>query len=92
MTPEAAETLAIQALGWVAAHPDLGPMFMGATGASGDDMRARADDPEFLISLLDFVMMDDAWVIEFCDAHGFAYTDPMMARQALPGGAETHWT
>jgi hypothetical protein len=69
MQQDTAETIAIQALGWLASDEDLLPVFMGASGVSADDMRTRANDPTFLISLLDFITMDDAWVMRFCDAH-----------------------
>lgn len=92
MKQESAETIALHALAFLIADDDLRDVFLGATGASADDMRARASDPEFLISVLDFLMMDDAWVIRFCDANGLDYTAPQMARQALPGGAQLHWT
>jgi hypothetical protein len=82
----------VQALGWLAGNDELLPVFLGSTGASLDDLRAGAGDPAFLGSVLDFVMMDDAWVVAFCDAAGIAYTVPMQARAALPGGAVTHWT
>lgn len=89
---EAAETLALQVLGWLAAKPDLLDVFMGATGAGRDDLRDRAQDPDFLVSVLDFLMMDDAWVMEFCTAHNHPNEAPMQARAALPGGAEVNWT
>jgi hypothetical protein len=89
---DTAETTALRALGWLASQDDLLPVFLGATGASEDDLRARAVEPEFLGSVLDFVMMDDAWVIAFCDAENLPYDRPMMARAALPGGAQVHWT
>ena len=92
MTPDRAETVALQALGWLAANDELLPVFMGASGASAADLRARATDPEFLGAVLDFLAMDDAWVIAFCDAAGLAYSDPQIARQALPGGGMVHWT
>jgi len=92
MQQESAETLALQALGWLAANEDLLPVFLGATGASSDDMRARVSDPEFLGSVLEFLMNNDAWVVEFCDAHGLGYDQPMAARQALPGGEQVNWT
>jgi hypothetical protein len=92
MQREAAETVGVQALGWLAGNDDLLPVFLGSTGASLDDLRAGAGDAAFLGSVLDFVMMDDAWVVAFCDAAGIAYTAPMQARAALPGGAVTHWT
>jgi len=92
MLPERAEMIALQALGWLAGNDDLMPVFLGATGASAQDLRAQAGDPAFLGSVLDFLMMDDAWVIAFCDASALAYEAPMQARQLLPGGAQVHWT
>ena len=92
MSQEVAETLALQALAWLVAQDDLLPVFLGASGASEGDVRARAGDPDFLGSVLDFLTMDDAWVIAFCDAHALPYTRPMQARAALPGGAQVHWT
>lgn len=92
MNAEAAEGLAIEVLGWLAANDDLMPVFLGATGVTPADMRDAAGSPEFLGSVLDFLMMDDAWVVAFCDAHGHDYATPMRARQSLPGGQDVSWT
>lgn len=92
MTPENAQTIAIKALTWIVAQDDLRDVFMGASGVGQDDLRTRLTDPEFQISVLDFLCNDDQWVIGFCDTEGLVYTDPMMARQALPGGAQVNWT
>ena len=92
MTPENAQTIALQALGWLVGNDDLCPTFMGATGSSIEDLRTRADDPEFLGSVLEFLTMDDAWVIAFCDTVEMAYDQPLMARYALPGAQQMHWT
>jgi hypothetical protein len=92
LSQEAAETVAVQALAWLAGNDELLPVFLGATGASEVDLRARVAEPEFLLSVLEFLMMDDAWVIEFCDEQLISYDRPMQARHALPGGAPTHWT
>jgi hypothetical protein len=92
MQREAAETVGVQALGWLAGNDELLPVFLGSTGASLDDLRAGAGEPAFLGSVLDFLLMDDAWVVAFCDAEGLAYDAPLRARAALPGGAEAHWT
>jgi len=92
MSQEAAETFGLQALAWLAENEELLPVFMGASGASVSDLRARAAEPEFLVSVLDFLMMDDAWIVEFCAAYGHACEAPMQARQSLPGGGEVHWT
>jgi len=36
--------------------------------------------------------MDDAWVMAFCDTVNLAYDQPLMARYALPGAQQMHWT
>ncbi len=92
ISADAAETFALKALAWLVGNEDLLPVFLGASGASESDLRSRASDSEFLGSVLDFLMMDDAWIISFCDAHGVAYETPMQARMSLPGGAQVNWT
>lgn len=92
MQQDRAEEIALIALGWLAANEDLLPVFMGASGAGPDDLRNGAGDPAFLASVLDFLLMDDAWVIACCEAAGMAYETLMQARQTLPGGALPNWT
>ncbi len=92
MQQESAETIALQALAWLAGDDALLSVFLGATGASELDLRRRAAEPEFLGAVLDFLMMDDAWVVTFCDAQGLKYETPMLARAALPGGQQVSWT
>ena len=86
------EKIALKALLWLLGNDDLLPVFMGATGVGAEDMRAGAQDPVFLASVLDFLMMDDAWVVAFCDTEAMPYEAPMRARQSLPGGGDVHWT
>lgn len=92
MSPDHAETIALQALGWLAGNDELAPVFLGSTGAAAEDLRARATDPAFLASVLEFLTTDDAWVVAFCDAHGLDYEMPLRARYALPGAEQVHWT
>jgi hypothetical protein len=92
MTPDRAETIGLQALAWLVGNDDLRPVFLGATGASPQDLAARASEPAFLAAVLSFLTMEDAWVIAFCDAHDLAYDQPLRARHALPGQGEVHWT
>ncbi len=87
-----AETVAAQALAWIAGEADLLQVFLGATGASESDVKTQMAEPAFLGSVLDFLMMDDDWVVRFCDTVGLAYDQPMRARAGLPGGAQVHWT
>ena len=92
MQAERAQILSLQALAWLGGDEDMLVAFLQATGADTGELRARATEPVFQIAVLDFLMTNDAWVIAFCDAHAFAYTDPAAARAALPGGAIPHWT
>ena len=89
---EAAETRALMTLAWLAGNSDLLPVFLSSTGAAADTLKERAGDPDFLGAVLDFILMDDAWVMALCDEQGWAYDDLMEARAALPGGEQTHWT
>lgn len=91
-TQDTAETLALQALAWLAGQEELLPVFLGATGASETDLRLRASDPVFLGAVLDFLMMDDQWVVAFCDHVALPYERLMLARAALPGGEQVNWT
>ncbi len=92
MKPEHAEQIAISALTWLAGNEDLLPVFLGACGAQAEDLRAQAENPAFLGSVLEFLTMDDAWVVAFCDAEGLKYEDPLRARYSLPGTEAVHWT
>jgi len=92
MQIEAAETIAARALGWIAGQEGLLEIFQGATGAGLDDIKAQATSPEFLAAVLDFLLMDDAWVTGFCEAASLPYETLLRARAALPGGDLPHWT
>ncbi|MEO9823442.1 MAG: DUF3572 domain-containing protein [Paracoccaceae bacterium] len=95
MTPlaqESAELLATQALSWLVTNDELLPVFLGSTGASEAEIRTGARDPVFLGSVLDFVMMDDAWIAAFCETADYPLDFPMRARAALPGGEQVNWT
>lgn len=92
MTQETAETLALKALEWLVADDELLPVFLGASGAGIEDLKTGAGDPAFLGSVLDFILMDDRWVMAFCDSANIPYDRLMQARMALPGGASVHWT
>ncbi len=92
MNENAAETIALKCLAWLAGEDALLPVFLGASGASESDLRSRAADKDFLTSVLDFISMDDAWVVQCCDAQNLGYEQPMMALGVLQGASRTHWT
>ena len=92
MDREIAETRALEVLTWVLSEDDLIQVFMGATGASQNDLRSNTLSHEFLLSILDFVLMDDRWVIS-CSK--FLNIDPSqihLIKISLDGGQEVNWT
>jgi hypothetical protein len=91
-TRESAEVLGLHVLGWLLSNEDLLPVFQGASGVSEQDIRAGASDPAFLGSVIDFILMDDAWVVACCDALMKPYDSLFRARQSLPGGEQINWT
>jgi hypothetical protein len=92
MQQDFAETRALEVLGWLIGQEDLLPVFMGATGVAEDDIRARAGEAEFLASVLDFLLMDDRWVIDCAGSLGWSPQDVVTIRAALPGGQLPNWT
>lgn len=91
MTADRAEIVALGALGWLA-EAELLDTFQSTTGADQTAIRAAAGDPDFLGAVLDFVLMDDAWVQGVCQAQSLPYDALLQARAALPGGDLPHWT
>jgi hypothetical protein len=66
--------------------------FLGATGADLNALRSGAAQPELMVSILDYVLMDDQMVMGFADSIGIAAETVPLARYSLPGGAQVHWT
>ena len=89
---ESAQTLALQALGWLAGQDEAFQGFLGASGLGSADLRDRAADPEVLSAVLDFLLSDEALLMQFCADAEVRPDVPMQARAALPGGDVPHWT
>jgi len=87
MTPEAAQTVALQALAFVAADEDKMLAFAGKTGAGVADLKEGVNDLEFLGGVLDFLLEDEASLLTFCETLDLPPETPMRARAALPGAA-----
>jgi hypothetical protein len=62
---ELAETLAIQALTFLAGEPERLARFLAATGIGPDSLRAAAHEPLFLAGVLDHLATDEAMLTEF---------------------------
>lgn len=92
LSRDAAEAFAAQALAWLTEEPARLGAFLGWSGLAPADLRGRLHDPGLLLAVIDFLLLDEAQLIEACRALDYAPTIPLQARAALPGGDEYHWT
>jgi hypothetical protein len=84
-TQKAAESLAIQALAFIAGDiARIGP-FLAATGIAPDMIRLAAREPEFLTGVLDYVTADDALLLAFANEAEINPLDIPVARDVLAG-------
>jgi hypothetical protein len=87
ITPDRAATLALQALGFlVESGPPMERLFE-QTGLAPASLRERADEPDFLVSVLDFLLADEELLVRFCDDFEVDVRAVHMARHVLSGGA-----
>jgi hypothetical protein len=89
---ESAQTVALQALGWLAGQEGPFAAFLSLSGLDAAALRDRAGDPDLLASVLDFLLSDEGLLLDFCREAGLAFDLPLRARAALPGGDLPHWT
>lgn len=82
---EVAEIVAIQALSFVAGEPERLGLFLSESGIGPETLRSAAKDPQFLVSVLDFVLRDDETVQAFATVSQLPPTAIAAARQALAG-------
>jgi Protein of unknown function (DUF3572) len=85
---EVAEIVGIQALSFLAADSARLGAFLVETGIGPETLRKSASDPQFLVSVLDFVLRDDAIVRAFAEASQLHPTNIAAARQVL---GDPHW-
>jgi len=88
-TAEAAEMLAIQALGFIAEDPERLAGFFAATGIPADEIRTAAGQPGFLAGVLEHMLGDESLLIAFALSAGIDPAEVARARGAL-GGQQEH--
>lgn len=82
---ESAETLALKAMAFIAADERRLSAFMALTGTGLNDLRDRADNPEVLAAVLDYLLSDEPTLLEFCEQEGLEPMAPGRARNTMPG-------
>jgi hypothetical protein len=80
---EAAESLAIQALGYIAGEPEQLGRFLAMTGIGPHQIRTAARESHFLAGVLDHVLGDERLLLAFAASAGIEPEAIARARSAL---------
>ena len=91
MTAESAAQMGAKALLFLAEQPDHMGAFLAESGASVDDLRASAADPQILGYVLAHIAAREELAEEFCRGENLG-PEELAAAQAALLGQETHWT
>jgi hypothetical protein len=82
---ETSQTIALKALGYLAADDELLEPFLGSTGFVVGDLRAGTTDSAFLAGVLDYFLQNEALLLAFAASEELAPETIVRARQRLPG-------
>ena len=85
MTPENAEILALQGLGWLAGEPEELQKFLNLSGVDGAALREAAGTPEMGVAILDYLLGHEDLLLRFCDSADIPPKDLHLARHVLGG-------
>jgi Protein of unknown function (DUF3572) len=85
VTPKLAESLAIQALTFIAAEPERLGRFLALTGIGPADIRTAARESQFLAGVLEHVTGDEALLVAFAGETGIDPAVVVHARAVLGG-------
>jgi hypothetical protein len=81
---ESAQTLALQAIAFIAGDDELLERFIALSGCGLDQLKHRMADPAFLGGVLDFLLADETSLLAFTAATELAPESPQAARHHLP--------
>ena len=87
ITRNIAESLAIQALGYLAEEPARLADFLHAGGIAAETIRLAAREPAFLAGVLDHLASNESLVLDFARHAGIDAGTIARARTALGGEA-----
>lgn len=83
MTPERAEILALEALGWLAGQPEAMQGFLNLSGIDVAGLRDGAGTSEVGAAVLDFLLGDEPVMLRFCEDMQIDPRQMQAARNAL---------
>lgn len=80
---EAAESLAVGALAFLASEPESLNRFLRLTGLGPDNLRSAAAAPGFFVGLLDYFLADETLLMDYARDAGVAPEAIARARATL---------
>jgi hypothetical protein len=86
MNPDQAAILALKGLAFLVNSPEALDRFLHLSGVGPETFRERADEPEFLVSVLDFMLTNEELLTEFSSDAETDVRAVHMARHVLAGG------
>ena len=85
MNREKSEIIALQALTFIAGQEKILSWMLSETGIDAGTLAQSAQNPEILAGVLDFLLMHEDILIDFCTNEKLDPTSMIRARQFLPG-------
>ena len=85
VTRELAESVAIQALTFIAEEPERLERFLAVTGIEAQSLRDAAREPNFLLGVLDHLAGDERLLSDFAAARELEPEFVIRARDLLAG-------
>ena len=83
LTKEQAETIALDALAFLATQPEELERFLRNSGLDVGELRQRAAEPDVLRAVIEFLLQDDALVTGFCQERELDPRDVHLANHVL---------
>jgi hypothetical protein len=83
MSPERAEIVGLDALGWLVSDQAGIARFLTISGVTQADLREAAGSPELTVAILDFLLAHEDLLLAFCENTGTPAPDLQRARHAL---------
>ena len=83
LTKDAAESMAIEVLGFLAEDPARLDRFLALSGLGLDNLRAAAEEPGFLAAVLDHLASDEALLLAFAAKSTHEPSAIVRAREVL---------
>jgi len=80
-----AETVALQALAYLAAEPEALGRLLASSGMDAAALRTGAEDPHLLAGVLEFLLSQEELLIRFCEREGMEARAVHLAAARLGG-------